>query len=468
MKEYKANDVVQALSAIKAASALSPLLLTEIFDSFEEAVIVADANRHMIYVNTAAEHLFGYPQGAMLGEKTQILYADENDFSEQGKKRFNAKSIASSESYRVVYRRADGEQFLGITTGAPMRSVDGTVIGFIGIIRPARSADQSLNTLRQVHNITSDVDLSHDQKIDHLLRVGLDHFGLEIAIISRITGNKYTVENCVDFHENLEASTTFDLLGTYCIHTLTENKTVGFHFVSNSEIRDHPCYQNFKLESYIGTPIRLNESIYGTINFSSTLPVEPFCKDDYILMELLSDTFSYLLYKKTSEEEMESLAKTDELTGLPNRRATLERLNELIEQSNRFGYNLSVLSIDIDLFKQINDKWGHAIGDKALVHFAQIASGLGRKTDFCGRMGGEEFIFVLSGANLMDCQEFGDKLRHNLTAEPFYLDTGESITVSISAGVAMLMNHEPIEELLARADDAMYKAKSLGRNCVSQ
>jgi len=85
MKEHKANDVVQALSAIKAASALSPLLLTEIFDSFEEAVIVTDANRHMIYVNTAAEHLFGYTQGAMLGEKTQILYADENDFSEQGK-----------------------------------------------------------------------------------------------------------------------------------------------------------------------------------------------------------------------------------------------------------------------------------------------------------------------------------------------------------------------------------------------
>jgi PAS domain S-box-containing protein len=249
----------------------------------------------MIYVNTAAELLFGYSQGVMCGEKTQILYADENDFSEQGRKRFNVTSKKVSESYRVVYRRDDGQHFLGMTTGAPMRSVDGEVIGFIGVIRPARSADQSLNTLLQIHNITSDVDLNHDQKIENLLRVGLDHFGLEIAILSSIKGNDYTVESCVDLHENLEASTIFDVQGTYCVHTLTENKTVGFHFVNNSEIRNHPCYQNFKLESYIGAPIKLNESTYGTINFSSTLPVEPFCKDDYILMDLFSDKFSYLL-----------------------------------------------------------------------------------------------------------------------------------------------------------------------------
>lgn len=104
----------------------------------------------------------------------------------RGKKRFNVASKAAAENYRVPYLRADGESFLGLTTGAVMRSKDGDVVGFIGIIRPARSADQSLDTLQKIHNITADVVLNQDQKIHELLKVGLEHFGLEIAIISHI------------------------------------------------------------------------------------------------------------------------------------------------------------------------------------------------------------------------------------------------------------------------------------------
>lgn len=466
MKDYEAGKMTKALVDERTVSSISPSLLTEIFDTFEDAVVVADTSRCMVYVNSATERLFGYSKKELYGEKTKVLYADEIDFSEQGRKRFNVASKIAVENYRVSYRRSDGEQFFGLTTGATMRTSDGEVIGFIGIIRPARSADQSLDTLQKIHNITSDVTLNHNKKIESLLRVGLDHFGLEIAIISRISGSNYTIEHCVDLQGGLEPLTTFDLSGTYCIHTLNENKTVGFHFVSKSEIKNHPCYKNFKLESYIGTPIRLPDDLYGTVNFSSPSPVEPFCKDDHILMDLLSDTISYLLYKNQSEEDLERLAKVDELTGLPNRRATMERLNQLIELSDRSGHSLSVLSIDIDHFKNINDKWGHATGDLALTVFASLASGLGRKTDFCGRIGGEEFIFVLPGGDLEASQEFGNNLRKHLAESPVNLDSGESITLSVSAGLAMLEDGESLESLLARADKAMYKAKQEGRDRV--
>ncbi|MGM0783755.1 MAG: bifunctional diguanylate cyclase/phosphodiesterase [Pseudomonadota bacterium] len=466
MKDYEVGKTAKALVDHIGVSSISPSILTEIFDTFEEAVVVADTNRCMVYVNSATERLFGYSKDELYGEETKILYADESDFSEQGRKRFNVASKIAAESYRVAYRRSDGEIFLGLTTGAAMRNVDGEVVGFIGIVRPARSADQSLDTLQKIHNITSDVTLNHTDKIDLLLRVGLNHFGLEKAIISHIAESDYTIEYCVDLQGELEPSTTFDLSGTYCVHTLSENKTTGFHFVAKSEIKNHPCYKNFKLESYIGTPIRLSGYLYGTVNFSSPSAVEPFCKDDYILMELLSDTVSYLLYKKQSEEDSDRLARTDELTGLPNRRATLERLNELIAQSTRFAHNLSVLLIDIDYFKNINDKWGHGAGDLALTEFSRLVSGLGRKTDFCGRIGGEEFVFVLPGANLEASQEFGNNLRKRLAVFPVNLDSGESITLSVSAGVAILENGESLESLLARADEAMYKAKQEGRDRV--
>ncbi|MFU1519853.1 diguanylate cyclase [Vreelandella alkaliphila] len=466
MKDDKLGETTKALVDDGDVNSISPSLFTEVFDAFEEAVVITDASRRIVYVNSATERLFGYSKNELYGEETKILYADENDFSEQGRRRFNTSSKIAAENYRVAYRRSDGEQFFGLTTGAVMRAKDGKVAGFIGIVRPARSTDQSLDTLQKIHNITSDVALSHSNKIELLLRVGLDHFGLEKAIVSRIVGSQYTIDYCVDLKGELEPLTTFDLSGTYCVHTLSAGKSVGFHFVAKSKIQNHPCYANFKLESYIGAPIRLSGQLYGTINFSSPSPVEPFCKDDHILITLLSDTVSYLLYKKQSEEEMKRLASVDGLTGLPNRRATMERLNELVDQSSRFGNSLSVLSIDIDHFKSINDKWGHAAGDLALTEFARLASEVKRKTDFCGRMGGEEFVFFLPGANLEASQKLGNNLRKRLAIAPIDFGSGASTTLSISVGVAMLENGESPESLLARADEAMYKAKQEGRDRV--
>lgn len=468
MKEPQLSDACLAISASKGVNAISPLLLTEIFHSFEEAVVVANIHRQIVYVNSAAERLFGYSKNELYGQATKLLYANASDFTEQGKKRFNPTSRLDSQNYRVVYRRSDGEQFLGMTTGAAMRTESEEVVGYIGVIRPARSADQSLDALQKIHTITADVAMSHDDKIASLLRIGLNHFGLEIAILSHITGKNYTVEYCLDLNEQLQPATQFDVSGTYCVHTLSANKTVGFHFVAKSEIKDHPCYENFKLESYIGTPIRLGGDVYGTINFSSPAPVEPFCKDDFILMELLSDTISYLLYKKISETEMEALARIDELTGLPNRRATWERLNELIEQANRSAQPLCVLSIDIDHFKKINDQWGHAVGDLALIQFARVVSSLGRKTDFCGRIGGEEFVFVLPGINLAAGEKFANRLRQSLAVAPVALDSGESLSLSVSIGIALHQVGESLQRLLGRADDAMYKAKQQGRDQVCQ
>lgn len=466
MKDDKLGETTKALVDDGAVNLISPSLFTEVFDAFEEAVVVTDVSRRMVYVNSATEQLFGYSKNALYGEEAKILYADENDFSEQGRIRFNTSSKIAAENYRVAYRRSDGEQFFGLTTGAVMRAKNGTVVGFIGIIRSARSTDQSLDTLQKIQNITSDVALSHSNKIERLLRAGLDHFGLEKAIVARIVGNQYTVEYCVDLKGELEPLTTFDLSGTYCVHTLSADKSVGFHFVAESEIKKHPCYTNFKLESYIGAPIRLSGQLYGTINFSSPSPVEPFCKDDHILITLLSDTVSYLLYKKQSEEEMKRLASIDGLTGLPNRRATMERLSELVNQASRFGNSFSVLSIDIDYFKKINDKWGHAAGDLALTEFARLASEVGRKTDCCGRIGGEEFVFLLPGANLEASQKLGNNLRNRLAAAPIDFGSGEPTTLSISVGVAMLENGESPDSLLARADEAMYKAKQDGRDRV--
>ena len=267
MKELKLDNTEPTLAANNEVGAISSAVLTELFHSFEEAVIVTDTNRRIVYMNLAAERLFGFAKNELYGQESKILYADENDFSEQGRNRYNLTKRVSAESYRVVYSRSDGEPFLGITTGTTMHSSDGDVVGFFGVIRPARSADQSLDALQKIHNITSDIMMTYDKKVESLLSIGLNHFGLKIAILSNIKGDDYTVENCVDLHGELEPLTKFDLSKTYCVHTLNENKPVGFHFVGRSKIQNHPCYKNFQLESYIGTPLKLDGKHMGPLIF---------------------------------------------------------------------------------------------------------------------------------------------------------------------------------------------------------
>lgn len=442
-------------------------LLNGLFYQFNEAVIIADSQRCISYANLAAEELFGYPARGLTGKESRVLYADEKDFHDLGEKRYNSHSAAVPENYRVMYRRLNGDRFLGVTSSAPICSPDGSVSGFIGVIYPARSAEQSLNTMQRMHAITSAVDLDHDQRINALLELVLEHFNLKIAILSRIDGDDYTVENCRDLGGQLEPKTRFNVNGTYCLHTLSAKCTTGFHYVAESEIRDHPCYQNFQLESYIGTPIRVNNVVYGTVNFSSPDPCEPFNKDDFILMELLADTISYLLFKRISEQELSLRATTDELTGLINRRAVMERLQQVTELSQRNLTSVTVLAVDIDHFKRINDQWGHAAGDAALVSFAQVVSRLGRKTDFCGRVGGEEFLVVMPGADTEAGIRQGNRIRQRLAQSEVLYGT-QKIALKVSIGVATLTGDETTESLLARADQALYLAKENGRDQVAR
>src|SRR5690554_3282691 len=469
-KKQTDKDKPLAAGAKSNVDSLSSPLLAELFDRLSGAVVVADTNRRMVYVNAAAENLFGYDKDELYGRETKILYAIEEEFHEQGIKRFNPAIKSVAETYRLRYRRADGEVFLGQTIGATMRSKDEAVIGFIGIIQPARSAEESLNTLQRLHAITSDTSLDHAERIDAVLALGLDHFGLDIAIQSRIQGDQYLVEHCVDASGGLAPMMKFGLPGTYCVHTVKSVGAVGFHYVGNSEIKEHPCYLNFKLESYIGGRIKIGKSLYGTISFSGRTSTEPFSKDDNILVQLLADTLGYLIYKNSQDEMLWELATTDELTGLANRRSTLERLTQHVKLSHRSGMPLTVVSIDLDHFKSINDSWGHSGGDVALVAFSQRAKKIGRSVDFCGRMGGEEFVLVLPDTNSRGGVVAGEYLRELLASVPVKMEGGESITLTLSAGVASLEPGETLDGLLARADEAMYAVKQGGRDrvCVYQ
>lgn len=168
------------------------------------------------------------------------------------------------------------------------------------------------------------------------------------------------------------------------------------------------------------------------------------------------------------QQELEvhaSEARTDSLTGLRNRRSFDEELNRLFAQRQRQGTVLSLLMIDIDDFKRINDEFGHLGGDDVLQSFSQALNTTLREMDIVCRYGGEEFAVICPGSHLRDAAFAADRIRHVIETTAVHVE-GRRHRITASIGVAEAVPGEIAETLVQRADKALLSAKQAGRNCV--
>ncbi|MCX4029477.1 diguanylate cyclase [Endozoicomonas sp. SM1973] len=165
-------------------------------------------------------------------------------------------------------------------------------------------------------------------------------------------------------------------------------------------------------------------------------------------------------------EQLSYLATTDALTGLPNRRHFLELSDKEFSRSQRYKQTLSVLVLDIDFFKQINDIHGHIAGDKVLMEFADFLSESIRVHDIVGRMGGEEFCITLPQTDLQTSYSLAERIREGVAQLSVEFD-GKQLQITVSIGVSQVRQEDTaIEQAIHRADMALYQAKNGGRNCV--
>jgi len=172
-----------------------------------------------------------------------------------------------------------------------------------------------------------------------------------------------------------------------------------------------------------------------------------------------------VLYVRRIHLKLDKLACNDALTGLPNRRSFHEHLTEFLLLKERNNIQLSILFIDIDDFKHINDTNGHDAGDKVLKHLANILNDNVRKSDFVVRWGGEEFIVLLIDSDIVEAKIIAEQLRSKV-ADSNCLSSANHKQVTISLGATEVTNDDSIDAILKRADLALYRAKSLGKNCV--
>ncbi len=171
----------------------------------------------------------------------------------------------------------------------------------------------------------------------------------------------------------------------------------------------------------------------------------------------------------SANRKLQTMAMTDTLTGLPNRRSAMARMKDAVAETQRFGEKLSCILIDIDFFKKVNDTYGHDNGDIVLIEIAKVFSKNARSYDMVSRMGGEEFLVISTRSDGDVCYQLAERLRSAVEQHTIALTNGTTANVTISLGVATWQeSYRHGGDLIKAADDALYKAKRTGRNKVER
>jgi diguanylate cyclase (GGDEF)-like protein len=196
----------------------------------------------------------------------------------------------------------------------------------------------------------------------------------------------------------------------------------------------------------------------------SRLTLGGFSPSELRLLSLLSDQAAVAISNASLHQMISRQAYSDTLTGLPNRRALDERLEEEVASARRNNYSFAVIMMDLDGFKEVNDTYGHSIGDEVLrLVFNEMARGV-RTTDFLARYGGDELTLILSQTELSSAQVVSEKITEGMKKVKYKRPDGRRLELGISGGIALFPTHARSgPDLLRAADAALYHAKKYKR-----
>lgn len=218
------------------------------------------------------------------------------------------------------------------------------------------------------------------------------------------------------------------------------------------------------IHSWLGVPLIVQGRIIGLLAIDGSKPND----FDEAMKEIASqfaNQVAVTLENARIHRETQTQAITDPLTGVYNRRGLFQLGEFEFQRARRINRPFSVLMFDIDHFKKVNDRFGHAVGDQVLHQLAQRCMKNSRATDLVGRYGGEEFVMLLTETNLHAAHTIAERLRHGIMKTNFLTDSG-GITITTSIGVCEAKPSESLNALIERADAALYQAKNSGRNRV--
>ncbi len=231
----------------------------------------------------------------------------------------------------------------------------------------------------------------------------------------------------------------------------------------------HPRRLRYRTGSFMALPLFTEDAALGVLTLADRADLQPFTRSDLTVARALAAPASLALVSSRLADHAKELAHAaavDPLTGLFNRRYFETRIDEEIQRARRYSLDLALLVIDADDFKSLNDLLGHLVGDRVLRAMSDTLRRSVRGFDVCTRFGGEEFAILMPGSNAASALQSAERIRQRIEGYTFEPVMPPNVHPTISIGVSVLQPDNTAQDLIARADRALYVAKAEGKNCV--
>jgi diguanylate cyclase (GGDEF)-like protein len=238
------------------------------------------------------------------------------------------------------------------------------------------------------------------------------------------------------------------------------------HIVNEGLLKEAPQAKELDL-SYVHIPLTSHKQVMAVLVLAGR-NTPAFRREAPAILNLVSNELAMILDNARLYEDAKRMAITDGLTRIYNHRFFQELLEKEFKRSNRYKSFFSLIMLDIDFFKRINDTYGHLFGDEILKEMAALFKGCLRNIDILARYGGEEFAILLPETELESATQTAERIRQAVEAHDFAASSGNPVKVTVSQGVTSYPSPgiESRSDILAKADAALYEAKEAGRNCV--
>jgi len=399
----------------------------EAFLSLQTASLFRINNRKFDSVSDFFTIQLGYTREEILGQDSHILYKDEEKYRSNGQIIYNALSVGKPCEVEYIAKRKDGSLLNLLVGFTPIEGYPSEAIGVAVDISKQKMTELKL-TKAFMEN-------------DHLLNI-IDYYvsftkvGMD-GIIKNISTNFCKQLGCLKE----------DVVGKNC-NILKSGGTANSLYQKIWEADESEKELMYEIK---------NRNFENGTNWYR-VSISP----DYDEFNKLS---GYIAFYENIDDQMmfKSNSETDKLTNLPNRGKIDDVLDKELLRANRYKQPFSVILIDIDHFKEVNDQFGHQTGDLILQEFARIVVKNIRITDFVGRWGGEEFLVICPNTNEKGAFSLAETLRKTIESNTFSLIQHKTA----SLGVAEYHEGSTLENLFKKADDALYAAKNTGRNRTS-